>query len=69
MHWFKYYNFFRYKAKFKFPFVICARENKVDAILKGLNVRLNNSREEELIIGVNEVKKICKLRIEDIFKV
>lgn len=53
----------RYKQKFGFPFVICARENKVETILKGLQTRKNNIKEDELIIGINEVKKICKLRI------
>ena len=32
-----------YKKKFGFPFVICARLNKKDAIMDGLNSRLNKS--------------------------
>lgn len=62
------YIIFRYKAKFGFPFIICARENKVTSILNGLQSRYNNSQEEEITIGINEVKKICKLRIIDIVK-
>jgi 2-oxo-4-hydroxy-4-carboxy-5-ureidoimidazoline decarboxylase len=53
----------QYKQKFGFPFVICARENKKEAILSGLERRLNNSKETEAITGVEEVKKICRLRI------
>lgn len=56
----------RYKDKFGFPFVICARENKKDAILHGLEERLENSPQTESITGANEVKKICRLRILDI---
>ena len=56
----------KYKQKFGFPFVICARENKKDAILQGLERRLENSPESEAVTGVNEVKKICRLRLWDI---
>ncbi|CAG5055932.1 unnamed protein product [Parnassius apollo] len=56
----------RYKSKFGFPFIICARENKVQSILEGLVCRYNNDYEEEIKTGINEVKKICKLRILNI---
>ena len=55
-----------YRDKFGFTFVICARENKAVAILEGLDRRLGNSREEEINIGIGEVKKIAKLRSRDI---
>ena len=55
-----------YREKFGFTFIICARENKANAILEGLNVRLSNSKEQEIEIGINEVKKIAKLRAIDI---
>ncbi|XP_063636000.1 2-oxo-4-hydroxy-4-carboxy-5-ureidoimidazoline decarboxylase-like [Cydia splendana] len=58
----------KYKAKFGFPFIICARENKVDSIIEGLQQRYNNTRAQEIQTGINEVKKICKLRILDIVK-
>ncbi|XP_050672721.1 2-oxo-4-hydroxy-4-carboxy-5-ureidoimidazoline decarboxylase-like [Leptidea sinapis] len=58
----------RYKEKFGFPFIICARENKVQSIINGLQTRYNNTKEQEIEIGINEVKKICKLRILDIIK-
>ncbi|XP_026326648.1 2-oxo-4-hydroxy-4-carboxy-5-ureidoimidazoline decarboxylase-like [Hyposmocoma kahamanoa] len=56
----------RYKTKFGFPFIICARENKFQSIIEGLQHRYDNTREQEIATGINEVKKICKLRILDI---
>ncbi|KAJ8675275.1 hypothetical protein QAD02_011061 [Eretmocerus hayati] len=55
-----------YKEKFQFPFVICAKENKVKSILAGLEVRLKNNKEVELKTGIEEVKKICRIRIDDL---
>lgn len=56
-----------YKQKFGFPFVICVRvTNKIEAILAGLRARLPNNRATELKTGINEVKKICEIRICDI---
>ncbi|XP_037024624.1 2-oxo-4-hydroxy-4-carboxy-5-ureidoimidazoline decarboxylase-like [Bradysia coprophila] len=57
----------KYKEKFGFPFVICVREtNKIEAILRGITVRLQNERNDELDTGIDEVKKICRLRIGQI---
>src|SRR4051812_33807564 len=47
-----------YRAKFGFPFVICARENKKDAILAAFPVRLQNSREQEIEAALTEIAKI-----------
>lgn len=56
-----------YKNKFGFPFVICVREtNKIEAILRGITLRLQNGKSDELTTGINEVKKICRLRIGQI---
>ena len=55
-----------YRQRFWFTFVICARENKVASILEGFDRRLDNSREEEINIGIGEVKKIARLRSIDI---
>ena len=54
-----------YRKKFSFPFVICARENKVAAILQGLKTRTQNSKDIELQKGVEEVKKISYYRLLD----
>ncbi|XP_068628078.1 2-oxo-4-hydroxy-4-carboxy-5-ureidoimidazoline decarboxylase-like [Battus philenor] len=58
----------RYKLKFGFPFIICARENKVQSILQGLQNRYNNDYQQEIETGIEEVKKICKFRILNIVK-
>ncbi|XP_011297337.1 2-oxo-4-hydroxy-4-carboxy-5-ureidoimidazoline decarboxylase [Fopius arisanus] len=55
-----------YKDTFSFPFVICARENRVQTILTAIEERLKNSREVELKTGIDEVKKISSLRINDL---
>jgi 2-oxo-4-hydroxy-4-carboxy-5-ureidoimidazoline decarboxylase len=55
-----------YKVKFGFPFIICARLNKRDAILNGFKVRLNNSREQEIQAALVEIFKIAELRLRDL---
>lgn len=55
-----------YKTKFGFPFVICARENKKNAILEGISMRVNNSAVAELQKGIEEVKKIAYYRLDAI---
>ena len=57
---------FRYKEKFQFPFVICARENKMKTILSAIEIRVKNSREVEINLGIEEVKKICRIRVSDL---
>ena len=57
-----------YRDKFGFTFIICARQNKAAAILEGLTKRLGSSREEEINVGIGEVKKIAKLRAIDILR-
>lgn len=55
-----------YQAKFGFPFVICARLNKKEAILNGFAVRLKNSREQEIQAALTEIFKIAELRLRDL---
>ena len=57
-----------YRQRFGFTFIICARENKAAAILKGLDMGLDNTREVEINIGIGEVKKIARLRALDVLK-
>lgn len=52
-----------YKARFGFPFVICARMNDKAAVLRQLSERRGNVREVEVTRGIEEVKKICRLRL------
>ena len=55
-----------YREKFGFPFVICARLNKKEAILKGFETRLNNTRPQEIKTALEEIGKIAKLRLLDL---
>lgn len=55
-----------YKARFDFPFVVCARENKKDSILAGFASRMNNSRDEEISTALREISKIAYLRLLDV---
>jgi len=55
-----------YQAKFGFPFVICARLNKKDAILAGFEARLKNSRSGEIQTALAEIFKIAELRLRDL---
>jgi 2-oxo-4-hydroxy-4-carboxy-5-ureidoimidazoline decarboxylase len=55
-----------YKNKFGFPFIICARLNKKEAILRGFEARLKNSREQEISTALEEIFKIADLRLRDL---
>ena len=55
-----------YKETFGFPFVICARLNRKEAILDGFRARLPNSREREIQIALQEIFKIAELRLNDL---
>ncbi|EEF59478.1 2-oxo-4-hydroxy-4-carboxy-5-ureidoimidazoline decarboxylase [Pedosphaera parvula] len=55
-----------YREKFGFPFVICARLNKKEAILKGFEIRLKNTRGEEIKAALGEIEKIALLRLNDL---
>lgn len=54
-----------YREKFGFPFVICARENKKDAILEAFPRRLENGRDEEIETALTEIGRIAWLRMVD----
>jgi len=56
----------RYREKFGFPFVICTRLNKKDAILEAFPRRLENSRAEEIETALGEICKIAELRLRDL---
>ncbi|XP_007898798.1 2-oxo-4-hydroxy-4-carboxy-5-ureidoimidazoline decarboxylase [Callorhinchus milii] len=56
-----------YRDRFHFPFVVCARKSDKDTIIQQLSLRVHNPPEQELLIGMEEVKKICHLRLLDIF--
>jgi 2-oxo-4-hydroxy-4-carboxy-5-ureidoimidazoline decarboxylase len=54
-----------YREKFGFPFVICARLNKKEAMLAGFESRLKNTRETEVKTALEEIFKIAELRLRD----
>ena len=58
-----------YREKFGFPFVICARLNKKEAILTAFPIRLENSRQAEIQAALEEIYKIAYLRLKDIISV
>ena len=55
-----------YRERFGFPFVICARMNKKEAILNAFPQRLQNSREKEIETALAEIYKIADLRLRDL---
>jgi len=55
-----------YLATFGFPFIICARLNKVDAILDSMQVRLHNDADAEVATALSEIGKITFLRLKDL---
>lgn len=57
-----------YREKFDIPFVICARLNKKEAMLKGFELRLGNSRETEIKTALEEIFKIAWLRLRDLIR-
>jgi 2-oxo-4-hydroxy-4-carboxy-5-ureidoimidazoline decarboxylase len=52
-----------YTARFGFPFVICVRENKRDAIVRGLRLRTRNDRATEIATALREIEQIARLRL------
>ena len=56
----------QYRAAFGFPFVICARQNRKDAILGTLRARLSNTREQEIANAIAQIGEIARLRIADL---
>jgi 2-oxo-4-hydroxy-4-carboxy-5-ureidoimidazoline decarboxylase len=54
-----------YRDRFGFPFVICARENRKQAILAAFPVRLAHSVEEERAAALAEIGRIGWLRLLD----
>lgn len=57
-----------YKARFGFPFVICARLNKKDAILAAFPIRLQNPVETERENALAEIYQIARLRLTDLIQ-
>ena len=58
----------QYRERFGFPFVICARLNKKEAIAAAFPVRLQNSREQEIETALQQISKIAELRLKDLIE-
>lgn len=54
-----------YRARFGFPFVICAREHTKDAILAAFPIRLKHTPDQEITTALDEIAKIAWLRLMD----
>lgn len=57
-----------YRARFGFPFIICARLNAKAAILTAMSARLPNSPAVEHDTALAEIEKIAWLRLRDTLK-
>jgi 2-oxo-4-hydroxy-4-carboxy-5-ureidoimidazoline decarboxylase len=55
-----------YRARFGFPFIICARLNAKAAILAAMRARITSSPEAEFQTALGEVEKIAQLRLNDL---
>lgn len=55
-----------YRERFGFPFVICARLNKKEAILQAFPMRLQHTEDEEITAALEEIFKIANLRLLDL---
>ena len=55
-----------YKSRYGFPFVICARLNKKDAILAAFPPRLLHTPAEEHATALEEIYQIARLRLDDL---
>ncbi len=54
-----------YKAKFGFPFIICARLNAKATILNAMRTRVGNAQDVEFNTALGEIEKIARLRLQD----
>ena len=57
----------QYWDRFGFPFIICAKENKKELILRAFPIRLKQTPEEEKMTALAEIKKIAWYRLLETF--
>jgi 2-oxo-4-hydroxy-4-carboxy-5-ureidoimidazoline decarboxylase len=55
-----------YKARFGFPFVICARRNKKEAMLRAFPERLKHTREQEIETALDQIFQIAAFRLDEV---
>ena len=56
----------RYRERFGFPFIICARQTSKQGVLDALEARLANSTEAEISEALRQIHEIARLRLEDV---
>jgi len=57
-----------YHKTFGFPFILAVKNKKPNEILSNINLRMKNDRRQEFKTACNEVEKIARLRIHDLFE-
>jgi 2-oxo-4-hydroxy-4-carboxy-5-ureidoimidazoline decarboxylase len=57
-----------YRARFRFPFILCARLSDKAAILTAMRARLDNPPEQEFQTALAEIEKIARLRLDDLLE-
>lgn len=57
-----------YRARFGFPFIICARLNAKAAIVAAMETRSGNTPEREFDTALGEIERIAALRLQDLLK-
>lgn len=55
-----------YQERFGFPFIICVRANRKQAIRDGFTSRIKNSAEVEILAALAEIDKIAAFRLGDL---
>ena len=55
-----------YRARFNFPFVICARHHTKASILEAMERRVQHTREDEIATALDEIGAIARLRLHDL---
>ena len=63
--WFEQHNA-AYRERFGFPFIICVRANRKQAILAGFETRLLHTPEQECAAALAEIAKIAAFRLADL---
>lgn len=63
--WFEEHNR-AYQERFGFPFIICVRANRRQAIIDGFGTRLHHSPDEEKSTALGEIEKIAAFRLADL---
>ena len=58
----------RYRAKFDFPFIVAVRGLTRESILERFRVRVHNDWDSEFDEALNQVHRIARLRIEQVFE-